>query len=654
MINDTVLLNVRIELLSDTIFGVGFSIPGAEDISIRTDNEGHPYLMGATFKGLLRESLEDLLVWSGGDSETLNDLLGQDEWWGSINPKRLRLSDFRLSENDMKQPVENLTVMRTFTQIDNGVTKEGSLRTARCIQRGLIFTGEIHCLRGDSELISKALRGIKWLGTMRSRGFGHVKITADAVSFKKPTVACQRHTSCIRYKIHLDTPLRITWLSASYSTGYETRNYLPGSAVRGMVLGELSRHYPDYFNSNKKCLLSMRFLNAIPLYEEINGIPSPKGFYEDKKDDNFENMLVRGEIIPGNKRAKLGSFCSPENGIIRYWSPETGGSMRINLKMQRSDEVNKGGLFQCRWIAAGQELEGYIFTDDQIMTDTVAAVFKDQIWLGASQYSGYGKCSVKLFESVDEPLFMQYGYKSSDTIDNTLYMELLSPTVMRGENSEYCGIDEKALARLLDVESATIEACDTALFEAGGYNRTWGCRMPAVTMYDSGSMFKIKTSESPLWIKLRQTELRGIGIRREEGYGQVLFLKDFEFLNSKQDMQKHEQIVIPISLNTKCKEYISKNPFRTSLSPSQVGTIQSYCYDKDTGWENLEKHLEFNLTGRGSDMEYKYRTAAQYIREFMNKPLSETLGTECEDSIEMKLKILSKVIDYSRKVVEKE
>ena len=56
-------LDVTMELLSDTIFGSGFSIPGGEDIAVCQDENGYPYLKGTTLKGLLRESLENLIAW---------------------------------------------------------------------------------------------------------------------------------------------------------------------------------------------------------------------------------------------------------------------------------------------------------------------------------------------------------------------------------------------------------------------------------------------------------------------------------------------------------------------------------------------------------------------------------------------------------------
>lgn len=44
-------LQVRLELLSDTIFGSGHSIPGGEDIAVCQDENGYPYLKGTTLQG---------------------------------------------------------------------------------------------------------------------------------------------------------------------------------------------------------------------------------------------------------------------------------------------------------------------------------------------------------------------------------------------------------------------------------------------------------------------------------------------------------------------------------------------------------------------------------------------------------------------------
>ncbi|MCR5624652.1 MAG: hypothetical protein K6G11_05345 [Lachnospiraceae bacterium] len=182
-------------LLSDTIFGNGVSVPGGEDIAVLTDSEGFPYYKGSTFKGVFREELERLLSLEGKSKEeikkTANELLGEegnDSDFGS-----LVFSDFMISDQVKNKILENIesyegdkvyvvtemfSNLRTFTRINEyGTAEKGSLRIARCVDKGISFFSEISCPDDQKEKVLEVLKMIKWIGTMRNRGFGKVKIT---------------------------------------------------------------------------------------------------------------------------------------------------------------------------------------------------------------------------------------------------------------------------------------------------------------------------------------------------------------------------------------------------------------------------------------------------------------------------------------------
>ena len=75
---------------------------------------------------------------------------------------------------------ELFTNSRTFTKVqDEGTVADGSLRTAHCINKNLWFYSEIACAAEDEELIEDVLGTIKWIGTMRNRGFGNVLIERE-------------------------------------------------------------------------------------------------------------------------------------------------------------------------------------------------------------------------------------------------------------------------------------------------------------------------------------------------------------------------------------------------------------------------------------------------------------------------------------------
>ncbi len=180
-------MRIKMELLSDAIFGNGMSIPGGEDISVLCDEYGFPYYKGTTLKGVFREELDRYSKWVGNIN--CNELMGTEG--DEFSDNRIIFGDMVIS-NSVKDEVlkelgterpnivlDLLTNIRTFTRInEDGVADEGSLRMARCVNKGLIFYGEIICSPDQEDIIKNVLGMIKWIGSMRNRGFGNVKITA--------------------------------------------------------------------------------------------------------------------------------------------------------------------------------------------------------------------------------------------------------------------------------------------------------------------------------------------------------------------------------------------------------------------------------------------------------------------------------------------
>ncbi len=219
-------MKVKMELLSDAIFGNGISIPGGEDRTVLLDHYGFPYYKGGTMKGIFREELDRYLHWTMEGEQRENiiqkkiaDLLGETGDSDVIQDGKLVFSDFTLSahvkemmlreireekeksqggngqiqdekekireENGQIQGVKEeirdaLTHLRTFTRIeDTGIAARKSLRTYRCVNRGLYFYSDVTCREEDKELVREVFSLIKWIGTMRNRGFGNVRITVE-------------------------------------------------------------------------------------------------------------------------------------------------------------------------------------------------------------------------------------------------------------------------------------------------------------------------------------------------------------------------------------------------------------------------------------------------------------------------------------------
>lgn len=199
-------MKIKMELKSDVIFGNGMSIPGAEDISVLHDEYGFPYFKGSTFKGIIREEYERYMQWKGKSENEIKDaaskLFGENgddvaldkitfsDFEISGYVKKLVLDEFKkanpqLSFADMRRMnsdlvLELFTHIRAFTKVtEDGVAQAGSLRTARCVNQGLCLYSEVLCKPEYEEVLTDVIRSVKWIGSMRNRGFGKVKLTIE-------------------------------------------------------------------------------------------------------------------------------------------------------------------------------------------------------------------------------------------------------------------------------------------------------------------------------------------------------------------------------------------------------------------------------------------------------------------------------------------
>ena len=658
---DRVNLNVTMELQSDAIFGSGHSIPGGEDIAVCTDDLGYPYLKGTTLKGLLRESTANYLSWTGGDESELDDLFGREDWNGEAENRRISFTSMVL-ENPPADPTACFG-SRIFTSLENKIAKTGSLREAVCICRGQRFTGRLTCAREDADLLHDALACIKWAGTMRSRGFGRVRIWSEPKAAGQSANSLQE-TPCIHYILRTELPVLVTDLSRSYGNGYETRNYIPGSAVRGLVASRLAGEQPEWFGKNKEQLLQDTvFLDAVPNPSGLAPLPAIKGFYEDKAETRFHSVLSDGKVPGGMKRAKLGAFNAIDGDTVRCWNARTGGVTRI----QRNNEEDKDSVpFQTRYLEAGQDFEGYILLRNPALAPEIAKVLPETVWLGADRYEGFGKCSVKLLEETEQPEWRKtYGYDRNHLPDTTLYVLALSPLTMLDQWGEPCGLDLTALGGLLGVKIDEAKMfCSTSMSEYGCYNRTWQCREPMVRMYDRGSIFKLECSTAPDLDRLLQVQRDGLGIRRSSGCGEILFLRPelLEGIRRKQTEEQdrtvtnHEAAALRVKKYQWIAEQCRENEFGAGLSASQLGSIQALCQQARAAGGDLTELEQFfgkNLHERGAKHASRFRKADRFLHRVLDHPLEETLGVPCHDSMDGRLALVCMLIDHSRKKAER-
>ena len=180
---------LKIQLLSETIIGSGVSVPGSVDNDVVYDAFGLPYVKGKTIKGNLRELTEDLIEYLELDRDISIRLFGQEGIY-NVEEGILNISDCQLSSNVtgvinnaindkqiyIQEIKEALTNERYFTQIENGIAKDHSLRSIRTIEPGLILYADINTSTEltwkEEGILASAVSMFRNFGLMRTRGKG--------------------------------------------------------------------------------------------------------------------------------------------------------------------------------------------------------------------------------------------------------------------------------------------------------------------------------------------------------------------------------------------------------------------------------------------------------------------------------------------------
>lgn len=186
---------IEVKLITESIFGSGYSIPSEVDLEVVTDEYGLPYMKAKTFKGNFREAMEEIVRLVGKEKygDIVDKLLGKGEA-GLDQWKTLKFSDMRLAKNiraaiekavsegkiEPQEIKEALTEIRSFTSVDEeGSSKKGSLRHLRVIKKGLIFEVDLYTERNLTEeelgILAMTTSYLRHIGTMRTRGKGEIQ-----------------------------------------------------------------------------------------------------------------------------------------------------------------------------------------------------------------------------------------------------------------------------------------------------------------------------------------------------------------------------------------------------------------------------------------------------------------------------------------------
>lgn len=424
-------------------------------------------------------------------------------------------------------------------------------------------------------------------------------------------------------------PLRIADDSTSQSGQTASLKYIHGSTIRGMIISRLVT-CPE-FPQIKKILFSqkVRFLNAYMVNNGTELIPSPKGFYEGKSNPGkLANVLVDDENIEGMKRASLGSYCSVSGNVITYYSVNLNSDIRNKIMIEKPDE--KQNVFRYEYIMPGNKFASYIAIEDEKVAEKMFDVVENDFILGNSKSTGLGKCKVIEKRFVSDIPYGEYAIKSD--VNNSVYMMLLSDTAMRNEYGEFCGINEEQLALKLGVSGLSIEKCSTSIVNIRGYNRTIGSKLPSVTMYEKGSVFKLSFTGTISADAINEIHNTGIGVRKNEGFGRVLFINCYDKITEKKEGQWENRTIIIDDLHTEDDRVLrvaAKNYYKRIIEKSIIDMVINKPLPKGTLSSSQVGELETRIISN----RYNYSEAVKSISDYYGHALKKEEATKVQKKI---------------------
>ncbi len=343
-------------------------------------------------------------------------------------------------------------------------------------------------------------------------------------------------TRYVPFVLTLEAPLTLAAPDGD-PDGAASLTFIPGSALRGAAAQALrarglDKSSPDAF---RLLILSgvVRYLNAYLAVAGQRGLPAPA-------------VLRRG--LDGGVAFEPRTLAQPPQGELRPLPDSvycTGDavdglfervrtSVRTHRRRDRSAGAAAAGtLFRFEAIDAGQEFHGLLAVggeDEATVARDVAALQEalgGLVLLGRSRRAGYGGAARLAWGPPREREAIGGRLLDGDQAAGATFRVLLASDYV-GRHPLTGQVDPAAFGvelrgRLGD--RVEVAERDQTFRLVGGYSRTWGLELPQGLALKAGSVFVVRATQPIPFADLLAVEHRGLGERRAEGFGRVLFLK---------------------------------------------------------------------------------------------------------------------------------
>lgn len=413
-------------------------------------------------------------------------------------------------------------------------------------------------------------------------------------------------------------------------------DYITGSSVRGAYIYKYIRkfHLSDINQGTHKDKLlkgEITFLNAYPASGTDRSIPFPKCYFATK--DNIrgferEMAIASGFSLPAGQvfeNVRLAEFVQIEDDVFKMVKVKK----KANLHINKSTPKNK--LFRYEAIEKGQTFKGIIkVEDDKYVDEVIELLNNDNVYIGGSKGSGYGKCRFHAFEIAEEnPEYTQFSRRSSYN-GSSLYFFALSDIIYRTESGEYQTIiDAEFIRNSLGLEDVYFEDSMIETKDITAFNNKWGCNLPQVMGIKAGSIYKYGFKGSIGRERLAKFIDKGLGERKSDGFGRFVILDSVTNAVLKKE-DHHQKLEIDLIKLLSDMSYAEKDQAKKILTGIYMTRFENGINKQVLElYEKLRKPKAMNASQWGFYLNLfnylQYKTSAEGIKIF-NENVGKIVG----------------------------
>lgn len=510
----------------------------------------------------------------------------------------------------------------------------------------------------------------------------------------EPSVHGYRLTVLLR----TDEPLLVAQRSET-GNQFETLEMIPGSVVRGVLAWRVARRHDldDPTSDAYRAFVDLFFRNALhvsalqPVQVAKNshqGYPTiiaPRdlltcelhpGFSERSRDSGHGVLGSVNDDVPdhcpvcakssdGNTKVKLesaeGFLPLRREGITVGFAPKRRVEMHISVD-PKTGRVRTGDLFGYVSLEPGQYFVGEITCTDKSVWDTLRSLTGiggegevNELRMGKASRRGHGKVSLIWRES-DGLLWRGSSLTERVPSGEQVVLTLLSDAIVTDPWGRFVpGFDAAWLWRELELpEGVTVtvdktaagaERAFSAVRPVQSFNAKLGLPRPRDMALSAGSSVRLSFSGidlADLQKRLAAVEQRGIGLRREEGFGRVAFnhpvydkfanwqrkALDLSGIECETDAQGHDLArrsqfeqewaeILDEKFDQKNRKKFAHPPFEAAARLLHVSPSGAEAADRLQAMGQSEQLLDERLEGRSKQNFYKEGDGKEGMEKIM-------------------------------------